>query len=261
MALFGSSKKTEETQVKEEVEVKKEVASTPKVEAPDINTSRLQYGVKVEGDIDARGSLILGGDFKGKAVVEDTMVIEHNATFNGELKAKNVKIAGVFEGKVEAVSIEVTKTARFKGLINATKTFLAGEVKAIIKSSDSLEVLPTGVVETKEAKSNNIKILGKLYGRVIASELLEVTEGGSIEGTIVTKGIKTEQGGTIIGNIQTFDESVHGIDIEYTLEDVLEDEDNLEVTSFSNLDKLSKEDLKKYAKKEPSPKEEKKESE
>jgi len=249
MALFGSRKK-EETQYEEMQTQEFAQESQKRVETPDVNTSRLQYGVKVEGDIEAQGSLIIGGDFIGNASVEDTIVIEVNANFKGNIQAKNVKISGNFEGKVEANSVEVTKSAHFKGLISANKTFLAGEVKAIIKSTDSLEVLPTGVVKTKEAKSANIKILGEVKGRVIASELLEVTSGGSIDGTIVTKGIKTEQGGTIIGNIQTFDESVHGVDIEYTLEDVLEDE-NLEVNPLNNLDKLATQDLQKYAKKEP----------
>ena len=247
MALFGNKRREE---FKEEQEQTFVVQEEKRIETPDFNTSTLQYGVKLKGDIEAEGSLVIGGDFIGNATVEDTIVIEVNANFIGNIKAKNVKIAGKFEGKVEASSVEITKNASFKGLITATKTFLAGNVQAIIKSSDSLEILPSSVIYTKEAKSANIKILGEVKGRVIASELLEVTSGGSIEGTIVTKGIKTEQGGTIIGNIQTFDEAVHGVDIEYTLEDVFDDGNSLELKGFNTIDTLSSQDLQKYAKKE-----------
>jgi cytoskeletal protein CcmA (bactofilin family) len=251
MAIFRSRSKTKEeesVELEEKVEKKPEISE--RVAIPSEHISRLQYGVSVEGNIKAKGSFAIGGNFKGSAIIEDSIYIEHNANFNGELEAKNVKIAGNFEGKIKAHTVEITKTAHFKGLINATKTFLAGNVKAIIKSKDSLEVLPTGVIEAKEAKSSNIKILGKIHGRVIASELLEVTKGGSIEGTIVTKGIKTEQGGTILGTIQTFDDTVHGVDIEYSLDDVFDDEKVLGVNSITQIEQLSSKDLKKYAKKE-----------
>ncbi len=251
MALFGN--KGKKIDKKESSETNNIIEKKEKIEKKDIiqvskeYASILEYGVKIKAELESKGSLFIGGDFEGTAVVKDSVVIENNANFKGKLKAKNVKISGNFEGELTTEILEITKNARFKGLINAKKTFLAGDVKAIIKSIDILEVLPSGKVDTKESKSKNIKILGKIYGRVIASEMLEVVDGGSIEGTIVTKGIKTQQGGTILGNIQTFDESIHGVDIKYTLEDILEDEKIDNNLSIKNIEKIPQ-DLQKYAK-------------
>jgi len=197
------------------------------IKMPSINVSTLNNLLKIKADIEGGGSLIIGGSFEGSVKIEETLFIEKGAIFNGKVKAKNVKIAGEFLGEVEAI--------------------LAGIINGIVNSKDSIEVLLSGDIKTKEFKSGNIKISGKVNGNIIASNLLEVTKDGSVSGEIVTKGIKTEQGGTIIGNIQTYDESLHGIDIGYSMEDInISNSSNIEKTD-NQIDEV---DIQKYSKKE-----------
>ena len=217
------------------------------IKMPSINVSTLNNLLKIKADIEGGGSLIIGGSFEGSVKIEETLFIEKGAIFNGKVKAKNVKIAGEFLGEVEAILVEVTSNSKFTGIINSNKSFLAGIINGIVNSKDSIEVLLSGDIKTKEFKSGNIKISGKVNGNIIASNLLEVTKDGSVSGEIVTKGIKTEQGGTIIGNIQTYDESLHGIDIGYSMEDInISNSSNIEKTD-NQIDEV---DIQKYSKKE-----------
>ncbi len=248
MAFFGSSKKSKSVENKL-AQKETQPSIIPKVETPkDIiktpthDVSVLRDLLKVKANIEGGGSLIIGGYFDGDISIENTLFIEKGAKVNATIRAKDIKIAGEFEGTIYAVNaVEVTQSGKLKGLVNSNKAFLGGEVDGIIKSANSIEITKSGVVKSKECKSKNIKIVGRLEGKVIASELLEITSGGAVNGTIITKGIKTEQGGSVVGNIQTYDPS-------------LNEESDLNSKNSSddptNLLNLDPKDLQKYARKD-----------
>jgi cytoskeletal protein CcmA (bactofilin family) len=247
---FFSSKKEEKvaSQPKAKVQDNTEVASHDIIKIPTNNVSIIKERFKVQANIEGDGSLIVGGQLDGNIKIDDTLFIEKGAKFKGKVEAKNVKISGDFEGNIEANSVEITKSGRLNGSIKANKTFLGGFVDGIIRSMDSVEIFSTGIIDTKECKSKQIKINGKVEGRVVASELLEVTSGGSVNGDIITKGIRTEQGGSIIGNIQTYDESLHGEDVVIEKE---ADEVHIDIDpEVAKLINVKPEDMKKYAKKD-----------
>jgi len=243
MGFFGNkdSQESVNSDVAVEEDIIKEEVSF--VKTPSINLSTLNSLVKIKADIKGGGSLIIGGVYEGNIDIEDTLCIEKDAKVNGKVKAKNVKVSGEFIGEIEASVVEVSATSKFTGIIDANKVFLAGVVNGVVSANSSVEILVSGDIETKELKSQNIKISGKASGNIIASTLLEVTKNGSVTGEIVTKGIKTEQGGSIIGNIQTYDSSLHGIEISYKLEDIVE----IEKKHLSDIDSI---DISKYSKKE-----------
>jgi len=249
---FFSSKGNEEVSTEPKIE-KKETSTAAVndiIKTPTNNVSVIKEKFKITANIDGEGSLIVGGVLDGNIKIDSTFFLERGAKFKGNVEAKSVKISGDFEGNIKANSVEVTKSGRLNGSIKSNKTFLGGFVDGTIRSMDSVEVFSTGMVDTKECKSKQIKINGNVEGRVIASELLEVTSGGSVNGDIITKGIRTEQGGSIIGNIQTYNESLHGAesDINVTTEATDDSSDiNSEVAKLIN---VNPDDMKKYAKKE-----------
>ena len=244
MAFF-SSKKSKPEEVKQPiskptpkpVEVSKDIIKTPTHDV-----SVLRNLLKVKANIEGGGSLVIGGTFDGEVIIENTVFIEKGAKFFGTVRAKEVKISGNFEGTIYANAVEVTPSGKYSGVINSNKAFLGGEIEGVIKSVNSIEVTKSGKVNTKECKSKNIKIVGQLSGKVIASELLEITSGGSVNGTIITKGIKTEQGGSVIGNIQTYDPQKHDSNASF--------DDDKSAKDTSNLVNVSPEDMKKYARKD-----------
>jgi len=241
MAFFGSSKKKSKPNEINATQIQQK--ETPKIETskdiiktPSYDVSILKNLLKVKASIEGGGSLIIGGYFDGDISIENTVFIEKGAKVNATIRAKDIKISGEFEGTIYAANaVEVTQSGKFKGFINSNKTFLGGEIDGIIKSANSIEVTESGKVKTQECKSKNIRIVGTLEGKVIASELLEITSGGAVNGTIITKGIKTEQGGSVVGNIQTYDSSLH--------------EDNSENSDPTKLLNINPQDMQKYAKK------------
>jgi cytoskeletal protein CcmA (bactofilin family) len=251
---FFSSKKEEpvqRAQIKEEAPA----VAEPKIgkdilKTPTTNVSLLKNTLKVKANIEGGGSLIIGGEFEGDVSVDDTVFIEKGARYSGTINAKNVKISGYFSGVIYSTAVEVTQSGVFEGNIKTNKTFLGGKVSGIIRSIDSIEISSSGEVDTQECKSKRIKVEGTVKGRVIASELLEVTNSGSINGEIITKGIRTEQGGSIIGNIQTYDVNLHDKDSNKQFaQDEVTSADELD-PDIADLIKIKPDDMKKYAKKE-----------
>ena len=249
MGFFGS-KSDNSAQAKQSVETQESTSNmtsgSDMVKTPTHNVSVIKENFNIKAEIDGKGSLIIGGHFEGNVKVDDTLFVEKGARFNGIVHAKNVKISGDFEGEIHANMVEITKSGRLNGAINANKTHLGGFINGTVKSIDSIEISSTGIVDTKECKSKQIKIEGQVEGRVVASELLEVTSGGSVKGDIITKGIRTEQGGSIIGNIQTYDESIHAQDVDLKSEEKSANIDP-EVAKLIDIDPN---DIKKYAKKD-----------
>ena len=215
MAFFGSSKNKESYTPLQTKDRKIETVTQNKsneneyIKIPTHDISILKHKVNVKGSIDGGGSLIIGGNFEGDINVEKTIFVEKDAKVNATIRANEVKISGNFEGNIYANLVEVTSNGTFKGTINSNKTFLGGNIDGIINSVASVVITESGKLNTKRCRSKMIKIVGSVNGKVIASELLEITNGGKVEGTIITKGIKTEQGGSVIGNIQTYNPSEH----------------------------------------------------
>ncbi len=248
MALFGKKKSTKpEVQPAAPVQpAMQKPVSNDVIKTPGHGASVIQETLKVKADIEGDGSLIVAGVYEGNVKVSDTFFLDKGAKFFGTVYAKDVKISGDFEGKIHSNMTEVTKSGRLKGTINTNKSFLNGYVDGDILSIDSVKILSDGIIDANVCKSKQIKILGKVNGKVIASELLEVVNGGSVEGEIITKGIRTEQGGSIIGNIQTYSEELHGKDTGINSNE----EENLDIDpEVAKLINIKPEDVKKYAKK------------
>ena len=251
MGFFGSSKEEPKPQVKPQQEENKPIFNDNDIiKTPVKDVSVIKNLLKVKADVEGGGSLIIGGVFEGDVRIEDTVFIEKGAKFSGTVRAKNVKVSVEFEGTIYATATEITNSGKFNGLINSNKTFLGGFVHGVIKSVDSIEILSSGIVEAKECKSKMIKIVGKLNGKVVASELLEIVSGGSVEGEIITKGIRTEQGGSVVGNIQTYDPSIHNIDTDYSSFEIKKEEPITLDPEVANLINIDPKDIQKYAKKE-----------
>jgi len=248
--FFGSTKKEDDnqevnTEIKEQPQkVQKEVEL---ISVPSNNVSKLNSLLSTKGDISGGGSLVIGGEFEGNLTLEDTVFVEDGAKVVGDIRANSIKISGEVKGNLDAKIVEITKNGSLEGNVKSNITVISGLVNGSVLSTNTTEVLVSGVLDTKECKSQKIKVVGKVLGKVIASELLEVISGGSVNGTIITKGIRTEEGGSIIGNIQTYDASKHDIKAE-PKEEVAANIDP-EISKLINLDPK---DIQKYAKKDDS---------
>ncbi len=216
MALFGPKKKDifsepaqketpKEEPIKEETKPAQPVDNSI-VKKP-INSALITECMSTNGNMSGCGSIIIEGSHTGEIDMEDTIIV--SGKVNGKVRAKSIKISGVLEGTIECEVLEITKDAKVNGQMYAVKSFIDGEIEGEIYSDESIEIDSNGKLTLKECRSQTIKVLGKLSGRVVASNMLEVIRGGSIEGEIVTKGIKTLDGGSVVGTIVTYDEKIH----------------------------------------------------
>jgi len=233
--FFGSTKEeSTETVVATTNEIKSKPQSNGLIAIPTSNLSVLNGLINTKGNIEGGGSLIIGGALEGNLNIEDTVFIQEGAKVTGNIIASSIKISGDLKGDIQAKIVEITQNGNIEGNIKSSIASVSGLVNGSIISKNSIEIQSSGVLDTKECKSQKIKVVGKVIGKVVASELLEVISGGSVDGTIITKGIRTEEGGTIIGNIQTFDPYAHKI--EEPTEEAKESNEGSDVTKLINID-------------------------
>jgi cytoskeletal protein CcmA (bactofilin family) len=216
MALFGPKKKdifSEPTQKEtpKEEPIKQETkpaapVDNSKVKMP-TNSALITKCMNTNGNMSGCGSIIIEGNHTGEISMEDTVIV--SGAVDGKIEAKNIKVSGEMKGVLVCDTLEITKDAKVDGKMYALKSFINGTVEGEIYSDETIEVDANGRLTLQECRSQTIKVLGKLSGRVVASQMLEVIRGGSIEGEIVTKGIKTLDGGSVVGTIVTYDEKIH----------------------------------------------------
>ncbi len=129
----------------------------------DHSLSIVGEGAHIEGTLDVPGNLRIEGTFRGRAVVGHRLVVAESAQVKGTLEAREVLIAGVFEGEIKGSQhVEIASTARLKGSIHSQKlevhsgatlllTCQVGEVQDAPPSPDRNGTSPKPEPLTKDA--------------------------------------------------------------------------------------------------------------
>ena len=220
MALFGPKKRDifSEKDVKADAnakaeEVKEETPQQPKVNEGVVkmptSSALITECMTTTGDMEGCGSIIIEGSHTGDIEMEDTVIVTKTGSVDGTIKATNIKISGEVKGILESEILEITKGSKVEAQMYNKTSYIDGFVEGEIYSEDSIEINANGRLTLEECRSKIVKVTGNLSGRVVASHMLEVIRGGAIEGEIVTKGIKTLDGGSVVGTIVTYDEEIH----------------------------------------------------
>lgn len=88
----------------------------------DHSLSIIGEGAHIEGTLDVPGNLRIEGTFRGRAVVGHRLVVAESAQVKGTLEAREILIAGAFEGEIKGSQhVEISSTARLKGSIHSQK--------------------------------------------------------------------------------------------------------------------------------------------
>jgi len=90
--------------------------------------SLIASDLSVEGKIEGKGHVRIAGRFKGDVNIEGNLSVDKGARLNGSLRARQVSLAGELEGNIEsAQTIELLPTAVLQGDIKtASLTVNAG---------------------------------------------------------------------------------------------------------------------------------------
>jgi cytoskeletal protein CcmA (bactofilin family) len=88
----------------------------------DHSLSIIGEGVQVEGVLNVPGNLRIEGTFRGRATVGHRLVVAESAQVKGTFEAREVLIAGRFEGEIKGSQhVEIASIAHFKGTIHSQK--------------------------------------------------------------------------------------------------------------------------------------------
>ena len=193
MALF-KSKKTDKTTP---------TLKTDKISSATIITSCM----KVTGNFEGTDTLHVDGHIVGNVTVSNTLVVGKSGIIEGKVEAKHIIINGEIIGSVHCENLEVLQTGKVSHSIEARNLLLDGTIDGDILGHESIKILENSHVTAKSIKSKTISVQGKVEGSITASEILEIGNKGFVEGQIMVKNIRTEEGGRMIGTMSTYEKS------------------------------------------------------
>lgn len=136
------AKKVENDTTKKPIEVSSTAVDTSNLSRDTLRSSKIEKTIigekiSIEGNIRAEENLTIEGIMKGNVEIEKhSFGVGSKGRVEGEIRANNVLISGLFHGKVNATGkVEITKNADFYGDIKADSiaieegAFIKGEIE------------------------------------------------------------------------------------------------------------------------------------
>ena len=135
--------------------------------------STIESKVNIDGNIYTESSLYIAAKLNGEIRSDSDVYIGADGIINGNLFARNICIAGVVEGNIEASGVlKILNTGKIYGDINVFR-FIASE-GAVFEgkcSMSDLTAMRPGVAETRKIKSDNSMFRKKDYIEDMATAL------------------------------------------------------------------------------------------
>ncbi len=132
----------------------------PAIPAADAQMTVVSHDTAWKGEVSSEGSMHIHGRFEGVIRAQEDVFILDEATVEAEVNARNVVIAGRYDGEVSCgVRFEVLPTGRVQGNVRAPVLVVhdGAEINGSIQMSD-LEAdrpAPTSLVHRREAMGSN----------------------------------------------------------------------------------------------------------
>ena len=136
------AKKVENDTTKKPIEISSTAGDTSNFSRDTLSSSKSEKTIigekiSIEGNIRAEENLTIEGFMKGNVEIEKhSFGVGSKGRVEGEIRANNVLISGLFHGKVKAAGkVEITKNADFYGDIKADSiaieegAFIKGEIE------------------------------------------------------------------------------------------------------------------------------------
>ena len=173
--------------------------------APISAATEISKNITIEGNISGTDSVKIEGTLIGNIEVNN-VTIGKNGSVKGSITAQKVTSSGRVEGNITCNELNIMQTGYVTNRIHASVVVLSGEIVGEVLAETSINVTPTGKIQTTALSSKRITVNGTIEGKLSASELLEVGSNGLVNGEISVKNIKTDEGGRVIGSMAMYSE-------------------------------------------------------
>ncbi len=220
MAFFAKGKEKEK-----KVTVTKTTKSTKTNDVKPISAAtEISKNITIEGHLTGTDSVKIEGTLIGNIEVNNVTIGKHG-TVRGSIIAQKVTNSGRVEGDITCNDLNIMQTGYVTQKVHSNVVILSGEILGEVLAETSINITPTGKIQTTSLTSKRIIVNGTVEGRLTASELLEVGSNGLVNGEISVKNIKTDEGGRIIGSMVMYTEPTQKVEqkkpevIEATIEE------------------------------------------
>ena len=200
MAFFSKGKERENTpKPTTQAKIKKTTSKSDNSSA----ATEISKNITIEGNISGTDSIRIDGTLIGNIEVNN-VTIGKNGSVKGSIIAQKISIAGRVDGEVTCNDLNISQTGYVTNKIHSNILILSGEILGEVLAETSINVTPTGKVQSNSLTSKRVTVNGTIEGKVTASELLEVGSNGLVNGEISVKNIKTDEGGRVIGSMAMY---------------------------------------------------------
>ena len=192
--------------------------------APTSAATEISKNITIEGHLTGTDSVKIEGTLIGNIEVNN-VIIGKNGTVRGSIIAQKVTVSGRVEGDITCNDLNIMQTGYATQKVHSNVVILSGEILGEVLAETSINITPTGKIQTTSLVSKRITVNGSVEGRLTASELLEVGSNGLVNGEISVKNIKTDEGGRVIGSMAMYTEQTPPVEqkkpevIEATIEE------------------------------------------
>lgn len=202
MAIFGGKKET--TQSKNTTPEDNKTNSTKN---ENTNTATIITAcTEITGNLKGCDTIHIDGTFHGNIVADQLVVVGKGGTVNGNIKAQKIIVNGSVKGSATCADLEVMRLGSISHKIDADRVIVDGNVEGDVLAKTSVNILKNGHIKTNLMNTKRARVNGSVEGRIITTELLEVGRDGYIQGEIVVKNIRTEEGGRLNGTMSTYED-------------------------------------------------------
>ena len=159
-------------------------------------SSILGSDCKFTGDVDAKGTIRIDGEFEGKIFSSDSVIVGKSGTVLGEIRAAHAVVSGTVEGNVFAKrKVELESGSRLIGDVESMSLVIEDGVffEGKILSSDSVIVGKSGTVHG-EIRAAHAVVSGTVEGNVFAKRKVELESGSRLIGDVESMSLVIEDG-------------------------------------------------------------------
>ena len=204
MAFFSKGKEIENTSGVEMEQLNKKASSKTSSKSSSTSAAtEISKNITIEGNISGTDSIRIEGTLIGNIEVNNVTIGKYGSV-KGSIRAQKISNAGRVDGEITCNDLNISQTGYVTNKIHSNIIILSGEILGEVLAETSINVTPTGKIQTSSLTSKRVTVNGTIEGRVIASELLEVGSNGLVNGEISVKNIKTDEGGRVIGSMAMY---------------------------------------------------------